>query len=465
MPMKNWLDNSIPLKVSSLVLERGALFLLIGFSVFLGGSRALGLQEALLMLFFIPVIAWVVYRLEINTPTLRHWAHIIIFAVIALLVINSLVHLSKITSGINWNPFPTLVTMQLLMGGMVFERHYHSMILEVTMMSLLLLLMGIGKTVSGALLGILLVMVILCYLRFSFAVSQWARTVNREKGLWQAPSASVSYRQIFSVVSEGILILLIGLGIGFLMTTADWKISPPKSLMEAIGRNIPIDVKGVGSTLSKEEKAAMELEEMEKLLQKKPEPQQESPAETEENPSVEQPPEVIQTPPPEPPPAQTQPAQPEEIPLYRVWQKVLMLLSAILLVLLLLTALGILIFFWRYRVRTRKRWLKLRAENPRDFLKEWLSYLRYFLEKFGWASDFFLSPAEYIEGVLKGLRISIQDAAKVKQTFLKGWYSSSPVEENDLKVTSEVYQQILETLKKQGTWLQRLQYHCLRVQW
>lgn len=462
--MKNWLNNSISWKVSSLVLERGALFLLIGFSVFLGGSRALGLQEALLMLFFIPVIAWIVYRLEVSTPTLRHWAHIIIFAVIALLVINSLIHLSKIGSGVSWNPFPILVMTQLLMGGMIFERHYHSMILEITMMSLLLLLMGIGKTATGALLGILLVMVILCYLRFSFAVSQWARTVNREKGLWQTAAVPVSYRQILSVASEGMLILLIGLGIGFLMTTADWKISLPKSLMETIGQNIPIDVKGFGSTLSKEEKAAGELEEMEKLLQKKPEPQQESPAEMEEKPSVEQPPlEITQAPPAEPPPLVQ--IQPEEIPLYRIWQKVLMLLSVILLVLLLLTALGILIFFWRYRVRTRKRWLKLRAENPRDFLKEWLSYLRYFLEKFGWASDLFLSPAEYIEGVLKGLRISIQDAAKVKQTFLKGWYSSSLVEESDLKVTAEVYQQILEALKKQGTWFQRLQYHCLRVQW
>lgn len=464
--MKNWLDNSIPWKVSSLVFERGALFLLIGFSVFLGGSRVLGLKEALLMLFFIPVIAWIVYRLEINTPTLRHWAHIIIFSVFALLVINSLIHLSKITSGINWNPFPTLVTMQILMGVMVFERYYHSIILEVTMTSLLLLLMGIGKMAAGILLGILLVMVILCYLRFSFAVSQWSRTVNREKGLWQAPAASVSYRQIFSVVGEGMLILLIGLGIGFLMAAADWKISPPKFLLEMIQQNIPIDVRGFGSTLSKEEKAARELEEMKKLLQKLPEPQQEPPSGMEKKPSVEQPPpEVSQTQPPEPSPAPTHPAQPEEIPLYRIARKVLMLLLAILLVLLLLTALGILIFFWRYRVRTRKRWLKLRAENPRDFLKEWLSYLRYFLEKFGWADDLFLSPAEYIEGILKGLRISIQDIAAIKRTFLKGWYSSSPVEENDLKVMAEVYQQILEPLKKQGTWLQRLQYHCLKVQW
>lgn len=421
--MKNWLDNSIPWKVSSLVLERGALFLLIGFSVFLGGSRALGLQEALLMLFFIPVIAWIVYRLETNTPTLRHWAHIMIFSMIALLVINSLIHLSKITSGISWNPFPTLVTMQLLMAVMVFERYYHSMILEVTMMSLLLLLMGIGKTATGALLGILLAMVILCYLRFSFAVSQWARTVNREKGLWQAPAASVSYRQIFSVVGEGMLIFLIGLGIGFLMVAADWKISSPKFLLEMIQQNIPIDVRGFGSTLSKEEKEA------------------------------------------DPPPAPTHPAQPEEIPLYRIWREVLMLLLVIFIVLLLLTALGILIFFWRYRVRTRKRWLKLRVENPRDFLKEWLSYLRYFLEKFGRADDLFLSPAEYIEGILKGLQISIQDIAAIKRTFLKGWYSSSPVEENDLKVTAEVYQQILKSLKKQGTWLQRLQYHCLKIQW
>ncbi len=455
--MKSWLDNSIHWKVSSLVLERGALFLLIGFSVFLGGSRALGLQEALLMLFFIPVIAWIVYRLEISTPTLRHWAHIIIFAVIALLVINSLVHLSKISSGISWNPFPILVTMQMLMGAMVFERHYHSMILEITMMSLLLLLIGIGKTTTGALLGILLVMVVLCYLRFSFAVSQWVHTVDREKGLWHIPATLVSYRQILSVVGEGIVILLIGLGIGFLMMTAGWKISLPKSLMETIQRNASIDVRGFGSTLSKEERESMELEEMKKLLQKKPEPQQESPAEIHENPPpVEQPPLQIQ-------PAQQ--AQPEEIPTYRILQKVLMLLFTILLILFLLTTLGVLIFFWRYRVRTRKHWLKLRVENPREFLKEWLSYLRNFLEKFGWTSDLFLSPAEYIEGILKGLQISIQDAAKVKQTFLKGWYSSSLVEENDLKIAAEVYQQILQVLKKQGTWFQRLQFHCLRVQW
>gem|GEM_PF-4956874 len=464
--MKNWLDNSIPWKVSSLVLERGALFLLIGFSVFLGGSRALGLQEALLMLFFIPVIAWIVYRLEISTPTLRHWAHIIIFAVIALLVISSLIHLSKIGSGVSWNPFPILVMTQLLMGGMIFERHYHSMILETTMMSLLLLLMGIGKTVTGALLGILLVMVILCYLRFSFAVSQWARTVNRERGLWQAPAASVSYRQIFSVVGEGMLILLIGLGIGFLMTTADWKISLPKSLMETIGRNIPVDVKGFASTLSKEERAARELEEMEKLLQKKPEPQQELLAETEENPLVEQPPpEVIQTPPPEPPPAQTQPTQPEEIPVSRLWPRVLLILGTILLAVILLVLLGSWLSFWMYRMRTRKYWRELRRQDPRRFLKEWVGYLRNFLERFGFEPALFLSPAEYAEGILNVLKITLEDDAVIKQILLKAWYSSSPVTEQDLRPFGHIHQNILRILKKRRSWRQRLQLHCLGVEW
>ncbi len=438
--MKNWPGNSIHWKVSLLTLERITLFLLIGISVFLAAARVLGRWEAFLMLCFLPLVAAVSFWLEMSAPNIRQWANTVILAVMAVLAMSSAGSLSlSITQNTPWNPFPILITIQLFMGAMAFERRYLPLILETTLLGALLLLIITGMTVEFYLAGFLFLAVLIYFFRFSFAASQWIHTIDSKKEIWQKAPPPLKGRQILRVFLEGTVILALGIILGGMMSNVDWEISFPAPWKKVIEQSVRIDKTAFQTQTAlsvqaqdhdrEEREKERELEEMRKLLEKPVEIQVQ---------------EVTERPPKE--------------------EKGILFPVIIILLLALLSFLpGVWVYFWMYRRRTKKRWEALKQKDAKAFLKAWFEYLRYLLGKYGVEPALFLSPAEYIERAFQLLKISAGNKDKFKQTLLKGWYSSLPVTRQELDETERMNRFVLDALSKRGSWRQKLQFHCLAV--
>ncbi|MBI1976330.1 MAG: hypothetical protein HYS56_02340 [Candidatus Omnitrophica bacterium] len=448
--MKNWPGNSIHWKVSLLTLERITLFLLIGISVFLAAARVLGRWEAFLMLFFLPLVAAVSFWLEMSAPNIRQWANTVILALMAVLAMSSAGSLSlSITQSAPWNPFPILITIQLFMGAMAFERRYLPLILEATLLGALLLLIITGMTVEFYLAGFLFLTVLIYFFRFSFAASQWIHTIGSKKEIWQKAPPSLKGRQILRVFLEGMVILALGIILGGMMSNVDWEISFPATWKKVIEQSVRIDktVFQTQAALSvqaqdhdrEERDKERELEEMRKLLEKPVEIQVQEVTEQEVAGQ-----EMTERPPKE--------------------EKGILFPVGIILLLALLSFLpGMWVYFWMYRRRTKKRWEALKQKDAKAFLKAWFEYLRYLLGKYGVEPALFLSPAEYIERAFQSLKISVDNKDKFKQTLLKGWYSSLPVTRQEIDETEHMNRFVLDALSQRGSWRQRLQFHCLAV--
>ena len=461
MATKNWFDNSTSLKVSLPILERGFLFFLIGLSVILGGTHLLGSGKGFLLGVFVPAMAWCTYQIEVNLSHRRSWANLSIFGIVVLMVIIALTSLWNVSSETGWNPLPLMLLLQLLTGMMVFERRYLSLVLETTVILTFLFLCMVGETLWVYCFGCLFMIGLVLFLRVSFQMAQWSQTINQNIGIWHTPMF-VSAREIGWAAVEAAGIILIGLCLGFLLLQSEWKVSLPVPVARAIEGSFRIDPKALKLVRLKKEEEA--LEEMKKLLLKKPATQLQVEPEIQKGQEGGQ--LTISSQKAEPIALTPLTEEKEEVkPIEISWHRFFIPLGLMILIFLILSLLGMWIYFWLYRMRTRKEWVKLRRESPKQFLKEWLEYWRYLLEKYGVQADLHLSPAEYLEGVATRLKISTPDTCQLRQILLKGWYSSRSMMEEEMGLLGIFHQAILEVLKKRGAWYRRVEFHCLRVVW